>query len=262
MKKVAIILALIFALLLSSCGEIPSSGNTGSENNAGNTVTTGENSKESTDSTKEEIKTDIKADSLDELEDLVIKEVDKSVASLTEKYEQLKNDIDTYEKYKTNTDKIEEFYNDVYVSHHTLTLKLREYALSYAEIILSSDNSIDDKYDELEELYDNVYDDAGEDVYDEIYDGILEEIYDFYYDGILDKAYDTVPYKEWSDLRSDEYDWWSDTRSDVYDDWSDFRSDVYDFWSDMRSELWDDDIDKAMEKKEDFKDDITKLKDK
>ena len=84
--------------------------------------------------------------------------------------------------------------------------------------------------------------------------------YGFYYEGLLDDAYDTAPYDEWSELSSNEYTWWSDTCSTVYDDWSDFRSDVYDFLDDLRSEVWDDDIEKATKKMEDFRTDISKLK--
>ena len=129
---------------------------------------------------------------------------------------------------------------------------MREYSINYAEAIMASDKSNDDKYKDFEKLYDCIYDDAGNDIYDEIYDGILDDIYDDFYDGILDDAYDNgAPYDEWSDARSD-----------VYDEWSDFRSDVYDFWSDMRSELWDDDIERAEEKIADFRKDIEKIKSK
>ena len=162
--------------------------------------------------------------------------------------------------YKSNTEKMEAFYDHVIASHQELTVRLRKYALAYAEIVLASDS--DDKYDEMEEMYDVIYDRAGEEIYDEIYDGILENMYDAFYDGILEEAYDTVEYSEWSDFRSEEYDWWSDARSEVYDEWSDFRSEVYDFWSDMRSELWDDNMEKAMEEIEDFRADIEKMEGK
>ena len=135
-----------------------------------------------------------------------------------------------------------------------------DYSLYYAELIIKSDKSNGDKYDDLEELYENIYENAGEKIYDEIYDGILDKMYKDFYDGILEDAYDNAPYDEWSDARSDEYDWWSDTRSNTYDDWSDCRSDVYDFWSDIRSEIWDDDIQKAEKKMKDFQEEIDKLK--
>lgn len=210
-------------------------------------------------SNKEESNTEIGADSLEALEELINEEVEDKIAALSQEYEDLIAEINTYNKYKENVDKVEVFYNNVYIAHEELTVKLREYALAYAEMILNSDSSLDDKYDEMEEIYDVVYDGLGDELYDSIYDGILDDMYDDYYDGILDDAYDTVPYSEWSDLRSNEYDWWSDTRSDVYDDWSDFRSDVYDFYSDMRSALWDNDIEEATEEIEDFRADIIKL---
>lgn len=204
--------------------------------------------------------TEIKADSLDALEEMVEKEVEDTIASLAESYEDLQAEIDTYDKYKANTEKVEAFYADVVETQQSLTIRLREYALSYAEMIVDSDS--DDKYDELEEIYDVVYDDAAEEVYDEIYKGILEDMYDLYYNGILKDAYNTVEYSEWSDLRSDEYDWWSDSRSDAYDDWSDVRSDIYGFYSDMRGEMWADDMERAQEKIEDFRADIEELKNK
>ncbi len=251
-KLLSLILVLIMALSLGACGDKTASDDTLVQDN--NVATEG-----NTDKDKE---TEIEADSLDTLEIIIVKDVEDTIAALTKDYEELKNEIDTYDKYKSNTEKVEDFYNKVFTSQEELTIRLREYALTYAEMILESDSDNDDKYDEMDELYDVIYDDAGDDVYDEIYDGILDDMYEVFYDGILDDAYDTVEYSEWSDLRSNEYDWWSDTRSDVYDDWSDFRSDVYDFWSDIRSDLWDDDVEKATERIEDFKGDIEKLKDK
>ena len=58
---------------------------------------------------------------------------------------------------------------------------------------------IDTKYDELEELYNRIYDDAGNEIYDGIYDGILEDMYDDFYDGLLDDAYDNEEYSEYSE---------------------------------------------------------------
>lgn len=200
---------------------------------------------------------------LEELNEVVSTDVENTISAIKSEYEKLVMEIDTYEKYIENTDKIETFYTQVYEDTKYLCIRMREYSINYAEEIIASDKSNDDKYKDFEELYDCIYDDAGDDIYDEIYDGILDDIYDDFYDGILDDAYDNgAPYDEWSDARSDEYGWWSDARSDVYDEWSDFRSDVYDFWSDMRSELWDDDIERAKEKIVDFQEDIEKLKNK
>jgi len=216
-----------------------------------------------TDAPKEE-ETKAPSANLDgDLDDIVIKDVEDTVTALNVEYEGLKAEIDTYAKYLSNTDKMEAFYAKIQDTNYSLCVRMYEYSLDYAEGIVNSDMSNDDKYDELEELYDSIYDDAGNEMYDGIYDGILDDMYEDFYDGLLDDAYDNEEYSEyseWSDARSDEYEWWSDTRSNVYEDWSDMRSDIYEFQSDLRGELWNDEIDKALEKIEDFREDVEKLK--
>lgn len=214
---------------------------------------------------KKEINTEakeaaIQAATLEELSELVPQEMDARVAALNEKYEKIQAEIDTYDKYIENQEKIEDYYSSVYHDMQDTCIRMREYCVKYVQVILESEKENDEKYDDLEEMYDVIYEDAGEDIYDEFYDGVLEDIYDVYYDGILDDAYDAVAYKEWSEARSEEYERWSDARSAAYECWSDFRSEVYEFWSDMRSEFWDDDIDRAQEKIQDFQDDILQLK--
>ncbi len=208
----------------------------------------------------ENIQTRPTVDSLKELEDVIENDVENTLAELEVDFESLKNQIATYEQYKANTTDVEAFYDKVYSTQQSLTIRLREYSIKYVETVLALDIDIDDKYDKLGEVYDIIYKDAGEDICDGIYDGILDDMYDVYYNGILDDAYGSVSFSEWSDLRSDEFERWSNSRSDVFDDWSDFRSDVHDFCSDIRGEVWDDDIEKANEKLEDFKEDLLKLK--
>ncbi len=192
--------------------------------------------------------------------DLAEKDVADTISELNTEYEELIADIDTYDKYVENQERVEAYYSNVYTKTYQLTVRLREYSITYAEQILSSDMSNDDKYDELEELYDHIYEDAGDEIFDEIYDGVMSEMFDTFYDGILDEKDDSISYKDWSDTRSDEYKLWSDTRSDVYDEWSDYRSDVYDFWSDLRGDVWSDDIESANEEIADFRKDTEKLK--
>lgn len=249
MKKLfALLLSFALVLSLAACG-----GET-TPTNSDNPPATSQN-EENTENDKSE-----NATSLDGLAEIVATDVEDTIFTLTAEYDKLVADIDTYDKYLENTDRIEAFYAKVFADTQALCIKMREYSVDYAETILSSDNSNDDKYDDFDELYDSIYEDAGDEIYDGIYDGILDDMYDDFYDGILDDAYDDTPYDEWSDARSNEYEWWSDTRSDVYEEWSDFRSDVYEFWSDMRSELWSDDIEKAEENIADFQEDIEKLK--
>lgn len=190
----------------------------------------------------------------------VEKDIADTLAALDTEYEQLKNELNTYEAYAQNPDKMEAFYDRVRAVNQELGIKVCEYGIAYAEEVVNSDNSFDDKYDALEDMYDIMYDDAGEDIYKGIYDGILEDMYDDFYDGLLDDAYDKTAYDEWYDKRSNEYDWWSDARSDVYDDWSDFRSDIYDFWTDVRGEMWDNDTERASKKIEKFREKVEKMK--
>lgn len=235
-----------------------------SSGNATSTATEKETSESKTDAPKEEETKTPSANTDGDLDDIVIKDVEDTVAALNAEYEGLKAEIDTYAKYLDSTDKMEDFYAKIQDTNYSLCVRMYEYSLDYAESIVNSDMSNDEKYDELEELYDSIYDDAGNEIYDGIYDGILEDMYDDFYDGLLDDAYDNEEYSEyseWSDARSDEYEWWSDTRSQVYEDWSDMRSDIYEFQSDLRGELWSDDIEKALEKIEDFHEDVEKLKD-
>ena len=186
--------------------------------------------------------------------------VEEVTANLWKEMETLESEIDSYEKYQENIGLVEGFYAKALEETRLLCIQMREESLNYAQSVMASDKSNGEKYDDFEEIYDCIYDDAGDDIYDEIYDGVLDDMYDIFYDGVLDDAYDNVGYGEWSDACSNEYEWWSDTRSDVYEEWSDYRSDVYEFWADMRSELWDDDTERAEKVMDDFAEDIEKLK--
>ncbi len=264
MKKViSILFAGLFLISLCSCnGEIS---DTNADLSPQSTETSANNQsavETSAQNTTSETEAAVTAGSTEELNEIIAADISDTVAALEADYKKLEDEITTYDTYIDNTDKAEAFYTKVNEENKNLCIRLQEYAASYAEKILASDISNDDKYGEMDDLYDNIYDDGGDSVYDGIYDGVLEDMYDLFYDGVLDDGYDEVSYKEWSKARSQEYDWWSDTRSDVYEQWSDFRSDVYEFWSDIRDELWDNDVDKAEEVISDYKEDIAKLKDK
>ena len=196
------------------------------------------------------------------LGDIMAKDVEDSISALGTEYEQLKADIDTYDKYLSNIDKIKAFYAKIDEVNNGLCIKMCEYSLEYAELIINSDKSKDDKYDDLKELHDNVYEDAADEIHDGIYEDIFDNIKDDYYDGILKDAKANAAYDEWYNIRSDEYDLWYETRSDVYEQWYDCRSDIYSFWSDVRGEVWSDDIEKAKEKITDFQEDVESLKKK
>lgn len=199
-----------------------------------------------------------KLNSLEDIESATIKDAEDTVSELTNQFEKLKDDVSTYETYTANPEKIESFYSDIVRSTEILCIKLRERSANYAELVLSSNANFDEKYDELEGIYDYIYEDASEIIYDDIYNGILDDMYDSFYNGVLNDGYNTAPYNEWSDMRSSEYNWWSDARSDVYEAWSDCRSEIYGLWSDLRSEVYGKDLDRAQKKLAKFEEKISK----
>lgn len=162
-------------------------------------------------------------DDTESYEEYITLVVESVTSSLWAEMGILSSKIDCYEMYQKNINLVEEFYAKTLEETRLLCIKLREESLVYEKEIMSSDKSNDEKYDNLEVIYDCIYDNAGDDIYDEIYDSILDEMYDLFYDGVLD--------------------------------------DAYEFWSDMGSELWDDEITKAEKIMKDFAQDFEKLKD-
>ena len=203
-----------------------------------------------------------------ELKDNTIEELSKNAeneekafcSALENEMKELAEKTSTYEAYNNNKDKIEEFYNKIIANSKNFAIRIREYALKYAEVLINSGKSYSSIYDDLEDLYDDIYDGIASDFYDDIYDDLLGEMYDYYYDGVLSDAYDTVPYQEYSEARSREYKLYSGTRSDVYKVYSKSRSDVYSFYSKLRSKVYSENLEKAKKEVEDFKEEINELK--
>lgn len=196
--------------------------------------------------------------SVEELEATVDAHVSECIQALETEWTKLSEEIDAYDKYVEKIDKIEEFHTYIEDASNQILVMICEYGVSYAELIMQSDSSSKDKYNDFEDLKDCIYEDACELVKDDIYDGILDDIKDYYYEGILEDAKDYVEYSDWSDVRSDAYSWWSDARGEVYGAWSDTRGDIYGFFSDMRGELFAGDIDRASEILLKFKEKVEK----
>lgn len=251
-KVVSMTLALVMAASLAACGSGTSSGSSATAQSAP-APTPESTAAETQDSTAS-------AGDDGTLYGTASADIESTVSSLTAAYEALTADIATYDDYVANVDRVEAFYTTVLEETRNLCIRLREYGADYVDSVLSSGLTCDEMYDELDVLYDDLYDDAGGDVYDEIYDDLMGDLYDVFYDGILKDAYDTVDYSDWADTHSNEYDFWSDAHSDIYDEWSDFHSDIYDLCSDVRGELWDDDLDRAAKKLADFRADLQSLK--
>ena len=270
-KTIALLLALIFVMSATACSAQPAANtttqpDTSSETTSEQTDSTNESNgtqneeEASTDSSIQESENSVEPGTLESLEANVVKDVENSVSVLTSEMDTLVAEITSFDEYVENVDKMEAFYTNACTESLLLKICLMEHAVTYAEFIMNSDTDFDDKYDDLDELYDVVYEDAGDEFYDGIYDGILDEMYDIFYDELLDDAYDSAPYEKWLDARSNEYEWWLDARSDCYEIWLDTRSDIYEFWLDLRGATFSKDAEEVTEIIADFKEDIEDLK--
>ena len=266
-KIIALFLALALVLSATACGA-QTTPDTSTQNDTSNEQTNATNESTdtqdeetlNTDSSTENTENTVEPGTLEALEANVMKDVEDSISALQEEMDTLVAEITTFDQYVENADRMEAFYANACTESLLLEICLMEHAVAYAEFIMNSDTDFDDKYDDLDELYDVVYEDAGDEFYDGIYDGILDEMYDIFYDELLDDAYDTVPYEKWLDARSNEYEWWLDARSDCYEIWLDTRSDIYEFWLDLRSATFEKDSEEVAEIIADFKEDIADLK--
>lgn len=260
-KMLTMLLAIMILISLSACGEKqPTEQN--AENNQ--TQSTKNNADTSTDNGITNGDTspsaDTSANTIEELESIITEDIENTVNALNSEWETLSATITTYDDYVKNAEKVEQFYDKINNQAEQVCIRLQEYTVRYAEIIMTSDMSNDDKYDAFDDLNDCIYDDAADNLNDGIYDGLLKDMQDALYESVLDDSDDAPSYSDWYDVRSDEYEKWYDTRSDVYENWYDTRSDVYNFFYDMRGELWSDDIERAQEILADYKKDVEKLK--
>ncbi len=197
---------------------------------------------------------------MDEIEDAIEDQVESTIKQLLDRWDVLSSEIDTYEKYVSNSDQITDFYEMIVESTNQICIAIREDSIIYANLILSSDLTTEKKYKAVDDIYDCIYEGVCDDIYDDIYDGLLDDMYDYYYDDILDDAYDSYDYSEWSDIMSQEYSQWSDTSSTVYKYWSNASSDIYGFCSDFGGKLYKNDIEGAEKKIQKFTEKIDGLK--
>lgn len=200
------------------------------------------------------------SDSCEELVSIIEDTVADTLTALEDEAAALVDEVYNYDSYIENYDTIKTFYEKIGVESAILCTQMQLYAADYAQAIIDRSSSSYDTYDELENVYDLIYDDMGDEIYSRIYDGILEELYDSFYDGALDDS-DAAPYSDWSKTRSNEYKAWSSARSDTYKQWSRFRSDVYKFWSRIRTDIYKGKEERALKKVTNFRENAqTQLK--
>ena len=246
-KFITVVVASALMLTLAACGGQQS-------------VTNTDNKESASSSSAPANKNTSKVKSIEEITKEVDKETQDALASMQSDFATLSGKINSYDAFVADTAELQAFYDKVIAYTTSLGVVLRERAVDYANAVLNSKKDSSEQYDDIDELFDRIYDDAGDDIYDGTYEGVLDDAYKTFYDGVIQDGYDLNDYAQWSDVSSQEYERWSDARSDVYEVWSDFRSDIYEFYSDIKGEFFDKDTERAQEKIENFQKEIESLK--
>ena len=113
---------------------------------------------------------EVSASSLDEIEEMATKDVEDTKEKLESKRDALSEEI--LDSYTKNVNKVKAYYDDALKQTELLSIRLREYAYKYAELIMKEDTSYKEKYKDLSGIYEYIYDDAAKTMYD-IYDKTL-----------------------------------------------------------------------------------------
>ena len=127
---------------------------------------------------------EVSASSLDEIEEMASKDVEDTKEKLESERNALGEKITDFDTYTKNVDKVKAFYDQALKQTELLSIRLREYAYKYAELVMNEDASYKVKYKDLSGIYEYIYDDAAKTMYD-IYDKTLKDMYDIYYDGVI-----------------------------------------------------------------------------
>lgn len=201
----------------------------------------------------------VSASSLEELEDSITSYVDGELTRIRSDYDTLAAATGSYDAYVANIAQVQGFYSQVLSDTSAICLQLRQYSIDYANLVVSYEKDFGERYDDMEGMFDVIYDDAADAVYDSIYDDLSSDLYDHFYSGVVASGYDLVSYDEWHSVSSEAYDMWSDTMSDFYDEWSDTKSDIYGFYSDVQGDLYDRNSEKFDEHVSEFQADVDEM---
>ena len=81
---------------------------------------------------------------MEELEARIEEHLAAPIASLNTQWEELAAEIDTYEKYVENAERVSAFYQTVIDETDQMRIMLFEYSAAYVRMVLDSDMSADD----------------------------------------------------------------------------------------------------------------------
>ena len=100
---------------------------------------------------------EVSASTIDEIEEMAIKDVEDTKAKLERERDALSEEITDFDIYTKNVDKVKAYYDDALKQTELLSVRLREYAYKYAELIMNEDVSYKVKYKDLSGIYEYIY---------------------------------------------------------------------------------------------------------
>ena len=92
---------------------------------------------------------EVSASSLDEIEEMASKDVEDTKEKLESERNALGEKITDFDTYTKNVDKVKAFYDQALKQTELLSIRLREYAYKYAELVMNEDASYKVKYKDL-----------------------------------------------------------------------------------------------------------------
>ena len=103
---------------------------------------------------------EVSASTIDEIEEMAIKDVEETNEKLKSERDALGEKITDYNSYTKNVDKVKTYYEGALKQTELLSIRLREYAYKYAELIMNEDTSYKVKYKDLSGIYEYIYEDG------------------------------------------------------------------------------------------------------
>ena len=174
-----------------------------------------------------------------EVIDAINKEADTMISTLEKEYTSSPSQIDSYEAYIQNADRIAEWYATMNETTKEFFTGMEKYYEAYYRMMLDTCKNNDELKDSLELFYEEVYEGTFEDLYKKLYEGLFKDIYEDIYEDVLSKADDIVSYDELYSSCSTFYDAWYDAGSTCYDTWYNGLSRFYSIWSAMYGSIYD-----------------------
>ena len=84
---------------------------------------------------------EVSASTIDEIEEMAIKDVEDTKEKLESERDVLSEEITDFNSYTKNVDKVKAYYDGALRQTELLSIRLREYAYKYAELIMNEDTS-------------------------------------------------------------------------------------------------------------------------